>query len=140
MFVIVLMCGRLFEWFSLLIFRLSSRAAHLIGDVTEGVIKDEASVKVKACSAFLAFLINVGGLILFAIASYIVASLVTPDDSVSAVFVNRLLSAILIFRFFCFIFKLLLFPEPHGFPLIDGIISHVTVSYNHLTLTTNYAV
>ena len=125
MLVIVLMCGRVFEWFSLRQLRLSARSAHLIGDVTEGVIKDETAVKVKAGSAFLAFLINVGGLILFAIASYIVASLVTPDDSVSAVFVNRLLSAILIFRFFCFIFKLLLFPEPHGLALIDGRISHV---------------
>jgi small-conductance mechanosensitive channel len=121
MLVIVLVTGRAFEWVCLRQLRLSTRNAGLVSDVTE----EGAAAKVKAGSPFTTFLINLGGLVLFAIAGYIMAGLVTADKSVSAIFVNRLFASILIFRFFCTVFKLLLYPAPHGLSLIDGRISHV---------------
>jgi small-conductance mechanosensitive channel len=125
MLVIVLVAGSAFEWVCLRQLRLSIRRGYLIENVTEDVIEGETTATVKGGSAFVTFLINLGGLVLFSIVAYIVASLVTTDNSVSATFVNRLLASILIFRFFCFVFKLLLFPAPDGLSLIDGRISHV---------------
>lgn len=117
MLLIVLVAGGIFEWGCLRQFRLSPPS----GDLIEG----ETGAKVKGGSAFITFLINLGGLVLFAIVGYIAISLVTTDGSVSAIFINRLFGSILIFRFFCFIFKFLLFPAPRGLALIDGRISHI---------------
>jgi small-conductance mechanosensitive channel len=133
MLVIALVTGRVFEWVCLRQLQLSTRSTNLVSEVTEDVIKGEieegATAKVIAGSPFATFLKNLVGLGLFAIVSYIVAGLVTPADSVTAMFVNRLLASILIFRFFCFVFKFLLFPAPHGLSLIDGRISHAILYF-----------
>lgn len=115
--LIALLAGRTFEWICLRLWRQSIKG----GDS----IAEETGTKAVAGSAFIGFLVNLAGLFLFAISGYIVADLVTAEDSVQAIFVSRLLGAVVFFRFFCLIFKLLLFPAPQGLALIDGRISHI---------------
>jgi len=119
--IFIIVIAKAFEWTCLRQLQSVVRGSRL--SETESVV--EKGGDAKPGSAFTIFLINLGGLVLFAMVSYIVASLVTTDDSVSAVFINRLLNAVLVFRLFCFIFKFLLFPAPTGMALIDGRISHV---------------
>ena len=85
---------------------------------------ENAGSRVELRSPFVNFAINLAGLLLFMIAGYIIAAMLTDDESVLAVFVNELFGAILVFRFFCAVFKLILFPAPQGLSLIDGRISH----------------
>lgn len=118
---IALFIAGAFEWICLRQLRQSTQSSHSVENETG----PETEAKAKAGSALISFLINLGGLVLFAIVGYITASLVTSDNNVTAIFVNRLLGAVLVFRFFCLVFKLLLFPAPHGLAFIDGRISHV---------------
>ncbi len=72
-------------------------------------------------------MVNFLGLIIFAIAGFIVIKLTTPEIEIQADFVNRLFGAILVYRLFTTLFKLALYPAPQGFALIDDRINRVVL-------------
>ncbi|MFT7674091.1 MAG: small-conductance mechanosensitive channel [Gammaproteobacteria bacterium] len=114
--VVVVAAGAI-EWLCLEQWRRSAQKGSNAAGKTDS--------KVKSGSPFLIFSINLFSLFLFMIAGYVVADLLTLDDSILAVFVSELFGSILVFRFFCFVFKLLLFPSPRGLSLIDVRISYL---------------
>ena len=116
LFTVVVIAGA-FEWVCLYQWRRSAQFGN--------VVLEKVGTKIKSGSAFTTFLINLGGLFLFVIAGYITADILTVDDSVQAVFLNNLFGSILVFRFFCSVFKLVLFPGPQGLALIDERLSHI---------------
>jgi small-conductance mechanosensitive channel len=87
-------------------------------------IADQADTEAESGSAWWGFTVNLVGLFIFMLAGYISAHLLTDSGSVLAVLVSRLFGAILVTRFFCFVFKLFLFPAPQGFELIDDRVSY----------------
>lgn len=108
--------ARLFEWACLRGFRgwlQSSRAA-----------AEKADAKAGSGSAIWTFSLDLVGLFIFMLVGYISANLLTDEGSLLAILVSRLFGAILFTRFFCFVFKLLLFPAPQGFELIDDRVSY----------------
>ena len=105
----------------------------------ENVVAGKTTTKTKSGSAFIEFLINLGGLFLFLIVGYITVGILTTDESVQSVFLNRLFGSILVFRFFCSVFKLLLFPEPQGLALIDDRLSHIILYRCLASFTFAYA-
>jgi moderate conductance mechanosensitive channel len=99
----------------------SWRRSVLKGTATEKlIVKSDQSG-----SPFITFVINLVSLFLFMIVGYIVADLVTTDDSVLALFVNELFGSILVIRFYCYVIQLIIFPAPRGLSLIDARISHI---------------
>lgn len=119
------------EWICLYQWRRSTKCGN--------VVSEKACTKIKSGSAFTEFLVNLGGLLLFVIVGYITAGVLTTDDSVQAVFLNRLFASVLVFRFFCSVFKLVLFPAPQGLALIDGRLSHIILYRCAAAFTFTYA-
>jgi len=114
--LLTLVIARIFEWVCLRGLRLwiqNNRA-----------IADQADTEVESGSAWWGFSLNLAGLFMFMLAGYISVHLLTDNGSVLAILVSRLFGAILVIRFFCFVFKLFLFPVPQGFELIDSRISY----------------
>jgi hypothetical protein len=129
--LIVVAIAGFFEWVYHYQWRRSAKCGN--------VVSEKACTKIRSRSAFTEFLINLGGLLLFVIVGYVTAGILTTDDSVQAVFLNRLFGAILVFRFFCSVFKLILFPEPQGLALIDGRVSHIILYRCMAGFTFTYA-
>ena len=117
--LLVFASARIFEWACLHGFR-----RWMPGNRTE---TEKAGTEAASGLAVWAFSLNLVGLFLFMLVGYIGANLLTDEDTFLAVLVSRLFGAILFTRFFCFVYKLLLFPAPQGFALIDDRVSYLTL-------------
>lgn len=117
--LLVFAIARIFEWVCLRGFR-----RWMQGNRTE---TEKAGTEAASGSAVWAFSLDLVGLFLFMLAGYICANLLTDEGTFLTVLVSRLFGAILFTRFFCFVYKLLLFPAPQGFELIDDRVSYLTL-------------
>ncbi len=113
--LIVIVAARAIEWICLYKWRPSAMP---------NIGADNAAAQNNAGSAFITFFKNLVGLFLFMIAGYLIADIVTSGNDAQLAFINRLFDTILVFRFFCFVFKLILNPSPQGLSLIDNRVSH----------------
>jgi len=78
---------------------------------------------VKFKQPFLRFLLNFVGLVIFAVAGYVLASLFLSENTNSFTVLTRFFDAVLTYRFFIIVFKLLMYWPPMGLDLVDDTIN-----------------
>ena len=78
---------------------------------------------VKFKQPFLRFLLNMVGLVIFAVAGYVIASLFLSEGTNSFTVLTRFFDAVLTYRFFIIVFKLLMYWPPMGLDLVDDTIN-----------------
>ncbi len=72
---------------------------------------------------FIHFLRDFIGLVIFAVAGYVIATLFLSENTNSFTVLTRFFDAVLTYRFFIIIFKLLMYWPPRGLDLVDDTIN-----------------
>ncbi len=79
--------------------------------------------EVKFKHPFLRFLLNFIGLAIFAVAGYLIATLFLSENTNSFAVLMRLFDAVIVYRFFIIVFRVLMNSPPEGLDLIDDTIN-----------------
>ncbi|MEM7209519.1 MAG: mechanosensitive ion channel domain-containing protein [Pseudomonadota bacterium] len=114
--LLTLFVAWIFEWVCLMWLRSWLQGSHAKSEQAENAA--------KSGSALWGFSINLAGLVVFMLAGYTCAAVLTEEGRTLSTLVDSLFGAILVTRFFCFVFRLLLFPAPDGIELIDDRVSY----------------